>query len=182
MANLYKLNSETGAEPITRTEAKNFCKVDSDLTADDDLFDDLIISSRKYAESYCNRAFKDKNITIRINPEDFYKDKIPLTFRADPTGLVLTRIYQGSSSTVSTDIYQLDEYSNMLELKYLQLWPDFEYLTVTYDCYNDSDEQIKKCLLNIVYEDYEYRMNGKPRNRNRINAALDQYRLWMFKG
>jgi len=181
MARLYKVNSESGFEPILLSEAKNFCKIDSDITADDTLIEELITSARIYSENYCNRAFKAKNITIRLVYEDLYNDKFPLKFRANPTGLTITKYYEGSSSTISTDIYQLNEFENAIELKYNQEWDDFDYMDITYDVYVDSNELIKRSMLNIIYEDYEYRMNGKPRNRNRVNAALDQYRLFMFK-
>lgn len=43
-------------EPITNLEAKNFLRLDSDLTQDDALIDTLIAAARLYAESYCNRS------------------------------------------------------------------------------------------------------------------------------
>jgi uncharacterized phiE125 gp8 family phage protein len=45
--------SAPSIEPLTRTEAKNHLRVDSDLTADDTLIDMLIGAARRYAESYC---------------------------------------------------------------------------------------------------------------------------------
>lgn len=181
MARLHKVNSSSGSEPITQAEAKNWCEIDSDITEDDTLIDDLIVAARMYCENYCNRSYNTKNITIRVTDDDLYKDTFPLKFRANPTGLTISKVYQGSSSALSTDIYELNEFTNCIQLKYNQDWPDYEYLEITYDCYNDSNEQIKKSMLNIVYEDYEYRKNGKPRNRGKINATLDQHRLWMFK-
>lgn len=46
-----------GAEPVTRAEAKNHLRVDSDLTSDDTLIDLLISAARRYAEAYCGRSF-----------------------------------------------------------------------------------------------------------------------------
>lgn len=45
------------AEPVTRAEAKNHLRVDSDLTSDDTLIDMLISAARRYAEAYCGRSF-----------------------------------------------------------------------------------------------------------------------------
>lgn len=42
-------------EPVSRTEAKNYLKIDS--TADDDLIDDLIKSAREMVEDFTKRSF-----------------------------------------------------------------------------------------------------------------------------
>lgn len=181
MALLYKVNSEGSTEPVTLSEAKNWCKVDSDLTEDDSLFADIIASSRQECEAYCERSFIDRNITIRVRPEDLVDDTIYLKMVANSVGLTVTKYYQGSSAVLSTDYYFLDEFENKLMLKYNKEWPDFDYMDITYDCINSTDERVKKCVLNLVYEDYEYRTNGKARNRAKIHYALDQLRIWMFK-
>lgn len=45
-----------GLEPITTAEAKNYLRLDADLTQDDTLIAVLISAARAYAESYCNRS------------------------------------------------------------------------------------------------------------------------------
>jgi uncharacterized phiE125 gp8 family phage protein len=44
-------------EPIVLADAKNFLRLDSDLTADDTLITLLISAARRYAESYTGRSF-----------------------------------------------------------------------------------------------------------------------------
>lgn len=45
------------SEPVSRAEAKNHCRIDSDLTADDTLIDLMISAARRYAEKDCARSF-----------------------------------------------------------------------------------------------------------------------------
>lgn len=45
------------AEPISNVEAKNYLRLDADLTQDDSLIDTLISAARLYAEAYCGRSF-----------------------------------------------------------------------------------------------------------------------------
>lgn len=53
----YAQTQVPSAEPVSRAEAKNHLKVDSDLTSDDALIDMLISAARRHAESYCGRSF-----------------------------------------------------------------------------------------------------------------------------
>ena len=48
--------SAPAIEPVLRADAKTFCRLDSDLTADDTLFDLLISSARMDAESITGRS------------------------------------------------------------------------------------------------------------------------------
>jgi uncharacterized phiE125 gp8 family phage protein len=49
--------SAPGIEPVTLVDAKNFLRVDADLTADDTLISLLIGAARRYAEAYTGRSF-----------------------------------------------------------------------------------------------------------------------------
>ena len=54
-------------EPISRAEAKNFLRVDSDLTADDLLIDLLISSARMEAESLTGRSFISQTYKVVLD-------------------------------------------------------------------------------------------------------------------
>lgn len=182
MSRFWKKNSESGSEPVTQAEAKLWLKLDSDLDEDDELVDELIVSARLYCEDYCNRAFRAKNITIRVNESDLDDDeRFSLKFRANPTGMTITAYYEGSSSSVATTVWQVDEFSNMVELKYDQEWPDFDYLEVTYDVYDDVDDRVRKCIKNIVASTYNWREDGKDMPLTKVNNALEPLRQWEFK-
>lgn len=49
--------SAPAVEPVSLADAKLFCKLDSDLTADDTLLDMLIGAARTYAEAFTGRSF-----------------------------------------------------------------------------------------------------------------------------
>ncbi len=49
--------STPGIEPVSLVDAKNFLRVDADLTADDTLISLLIGAARRYAEAYTGRSF-----------------------------------------------------------------------------------------------------------------------------
>jgi hypothetical protein len=55
------------AEPITRDEAKQFCRKDSDFTADDNLFDLLIKSARTHAENLTGLALARKSYVLYLD-------------------------------------------------------------------------------------------------------------------
>lgn len=178
---LYKENSSSGSDLITQAEAKNWIKVDSDLTADDDVIDDLIISARRFVEHYMNQSTISYNITIRFTSEDLYQDKLFLKFRGNPTDFVLNKTYLGVQTLVATSVYEINEYLNCIQLKYDQTWPDAEYFEATYDTYAVTDADVKICMLNHLAMDYEYRRGGKEMNLGKIYAALKRKRIWMLK-
>lgn len=177
---MLKINSESGNEPVTQAEAKLWLKLDSDLTEDDDLVELLISDARIYCESYAGRAFKGKNVTLRVD-EIPANNKIRLRYAANEVGLAITYSLDEVVSTLATTVYRYNEYDNCIELKANQVFPDFDFMLITYDVINDCSEQIRKCILNYMAENYDYRANGKPMNKGKINAALDQIRLWEFR-
>lgn len=178
----YVINSESGSEPVTLTEAKLWLKQD-DIDTDDDLITGLIEAGRKYCEDYTGRSFFTKNISVRVTSEDMVNDKIPLKFKADPDGTIsLTAYYQGSSSSIATTVWQLNEYDNVIELKYDQEWPDYEYIIVTYDTLNEgTSETVKLAIKNFVAAAYEYRNDRPNMPLTKINNYLEPLRLWQFQ-
>lgn len=51
-------------EPVTLVEAKLHCRVESDITVDDDLIEGLISAARQWAENYCNRYFALQTVEL----------------------------------------------------------------------------------------------------------------------
>lgn len=60
---VWQVTSAPSVEPLTRSEMKNYLKVPSATTADDDLIDDLIVSARQFVERYTSRALIVQTIT-----------------------------------------------------------------------------------------------------------------------
>lgn len=178
----YVINSTTGSEPVSLAEGKLWLKQD-DIDTDDDIITALIEAGRSYCESYTGRSFKGYNISLRVTSEDLVNDKIPLKFKADPDGTIsVSATYEGSSSSVASTVWQLNEYDNVIELKYDQEWPSYEYLIVTYDTLNEgTSETVKLAIKNFVAAAYEYRNDRPNMPLTKINNYLEPLRLWQFQ-
>ncbi|MCW8309902.1 head-tail connector protein [Sphingobacterium sp. InxBP1] len=53
-----------GAEPVTLSEAKRYCKVDDDYTEEDSLITELISSARSSIEQWANISLVEKRIKV----------------------------------------------------------------------------------------------------------------------
>lgn len=63
-------------EPVTLAEAKNYLRVDQDITDDDALISELIVAAREYAETYCGRSFANKTYRQSLDSFPYYTDTI----------------------------------------------------------------------------------------------------------
>lgn len=59
--------TQPGIEPVSLTEAKQQCRVDSDITADDDLITSLIVVAREWVEDYSGRALIDQTWRLTVS-------------------------------------------------------------------------------------------------------------------
>lgn len=59
-------SDETGAEPVTLAEAKNWCKIELDYTAEDTKITTLIKAAREQCEKYVNLSFIRRTVTATI--------------------------------------------------------------------------------------------------------------------
>lgn len=59
-----ELVEQLGPEPVTLAEAKEYCKIDSDYTAEDDLLSDLILSARRSLEMFGNISLVEKRLKV----------------------------------------------------------------------------------------------------------------------
>lgn len=60
---IWSVTSAPAAEPLIRADIKNYLKVPSTVTTDDDLIDDLITEAREYVERMTGRALITQTIT-----------------------------------------------------------------------------------------------------------------------
>ncbi len=58
-------SNEDTSEPVTLTEAKDWCRID--VTDDDDLIEELITSARILCEEYSGISFINRTITASLN-------------------------------------------------------------------------------------------------------------------
>lgn len=127
-------------EPVTRAQAKLWCRIDSDDTSQDAVIDMLIQSMREYAENLTGRAFVQRTLELTLPgfPEEGI---IELPF--PPLISVASVKYidiNGTLQTVASFDYQVDSYQQPGRVKpaWLKWWwqivrDDFNAVQVRYD-------------------------------------------------
>jgi uncharacterized phiE125 gp8 family phage protein len=117
-----KLVTAPAAEPVSLTEAKAHCRVD---TSDDDtLIGSLITASREYVERILQRRLINSTWDFTLNR--FESDYIRLPYA--PLSSVTSVSYvdsDGTTQTLSTSVYDTDltREPGGIFLKYAQVWP-----------------------------------------------------------
>ena len=120
----FKLKTAPTTEPISLAEAKLHLKVDTDLTADDNLITALITAARQMAENYTGLALI--NQTWEYATDQFTDSQIPL--RPAPLSSIASITYKDSANvtqTLSSSVYEANTYEmpGKVMLKYNQVWP-----------------------------------------------------------
>lgn len=120
----YKVTTAPATEPLTRSEVKNYLKVDS--TSDDLLIDTLITAARQWVENHCALALLPQTILEIFDglPQDG-----TLTLRISPMREVSGLHYLDSAGAVqvmASGIYRVDTVTMPPRIirKYDQTWPD----------------------------------------------------------
>jgi len=133
-------------EPVTLTEAKNFCKID--ISTDDDLINILITAARQMCEAYTGVGFVQHNAVAVLNNSNGdiyipYGPMIEIISVEDDAGRVL--------------VLDLDYTIGGNEFKRLKT-PYANNITIDYITgYTTLPEALKTALLNQVYYLYDNR-------------------------
>lgn len=112
------------AEPVTRAQAKDQCRID---WADDDGFlDRAITTARNHVEKYCGVRFASQTVTVKC---DCFEDMARLP--EAPVSSVTSISYvdtDGNSQTLASSVYELraDDLEAAIVLKYNQSWPSIQ--------------------------------------------------------
>lgn len=136
-------------EPVTLTEAKNFCKID--ISTDDDLINVLITAARQMCEAYTNVGFVEHEAVAVLNNMNGdiyipYGPMIEIISVEDDAGRVL--------------VLDLDYTIGGNEFKRLRT-PYANNITINYITgYTTLPEVLKTALLNQVYYLYDNRSVG----------------------
>lgn len=136
-------------EPVTLTEAKNFCKID--ISTDDDLINVLITAARQMCEAYTGVGFVQHNAVAVLNNMNGdiyipYGPMVEIISVEDDSGNVL--------------VLDLDYTIGGNEFKRLRT-PYANNITIDYITgYNTLPEALKTALLNQVYYLYDNRSVG----------------------
>lgn len=136
-------------EPVTLTEAKNFCKID--ITTDDALVTALITAARQMCESYTSVGFVERELTAVVNNMngDIY---IPY----GPVVSIISVTDEDENSLVLGTGYTLSGIS----FKRLAT-PRDTNITINYIAgYSTLPEVLKTAVLNQIYYLYDNRSQG----------------------
>lgn len=146
--------TRSGTDPITRTEAKNYMKVDN--TTDDDLIDDIIANVVQKAEGYVN---KQMNTSLSIVGEFLIKEMRPreeyyeLDLLYPDSTLAISSVTKQiggeSADTINSDFYWV--YGNKL---FINDYLDEYFVKVTYTATTSDTDKFKMPLLRLVDDVY----------------------------
>jgi uncharacterized phiE125 gp8 family phage protein len=196
----FKIVTPISSEPITLSEARKHLRIEPygspEEHPDDGYVTTLISIAREWCEKYLERALGTQVIQISV---DNFNSTIKLP--NEPIQSVDTITYvdtNGDTQTLSTSVYELDEYDYVIRLKYGQVYPAVrpqnDAVTITYTAgYTNGVSpdtypfpfSIKAAMLLIIGNLYENRqqdvlgntrisLNSLPMG---VYALLQPYRL-----
>lgn len=163
------------SEPVTLTEAKTQCRVDSS-DSDTDITG-LIAAARSHIEGYCGTPLVSRTVTVKCDCfADFER------FPAPPLTSVSSVTYvdtAGATQTLSTSIYEVrgDGLVASIALKADQTWPEVQTgsrITVTAVVgYSALPEAIKHAILLLISHWFDNRGAASDRPMTDIPHAVD---------
>lgn len=187
-----KLITAPDEEPVTLAELKEHLRIYSDVTADDDLLEEIITSAREYVEEQTNRALLTQEWELYLDkwPDENYI-RIPFGNLQEAT------VKYANSLSVETTLVEGTDY--YLELNGDQLgrvvlpnntsWPSDTLLSsnpivVSFKCgWEDAEDIPKKYLTAIkmvasdLYENREMQSERPYHENMTINRLLSSVRL-----
>lgn len=182
---MYKVVTPVAAEPVTTAEAKLHCRVDT--TADDTLFDALVVAAREFAEHYTGRAFAAQTLELALDTfPDCNADWIDLDM--PPVASVSSVKYTdtaGVEQTMDSGDYSLSVYgeSRRISLAYNVSWPltqdipnavRIRYVTG----YTTLPKAAKQGLLLVIGHFYEKRGAATEDVPEGALALLNTIKVW----
>jgi uncharacterized phiE125 gp8 family phage protein len=160
----YKVTIQNATEPLTRSEVKNYLKVDT--TADDTLIDTLITAARQWVENHCALALLPQ--TILETFDGLPKDAAALNLTVGPLRDVSALYYldyANAAQTISTDIYRADIVASRIIRKQAQTWPEPQdspgnvsaIYTAGYDNASAIPAPVKTAMMLTIADMYDNR-------------------------
>jgi uncharacterized phiE125 gp8 family phage protein len=180
----YKIVTAVATEPVTLAEARLQCKVDSDDTSHDALFDALITAAREFAEHYTGRAIGEQTLETALDwfpAEDFIDLPMP------PVASITSVLYTDTAGDEQTFTgYTLSPYNaRRINLTADAEWPQTqecaEAVRIRYVTGTVVPKAVKAAML--LHIELESPLNphtpaereSKERARN---ALLDTVKVW----
>lgn len=183
----WKVTTDPASEPLTRTEVKNYLKVD--FSADDDLIDMLIKSARQWIEKHCNIGLLPQTVT---ETWDYWPEELTVS----PVRAVSAISYldsAGDTQTWASDQYTLDtlQYPARVAKKYGIIYPSLRdeinavsaVYTVGWDDASALPAPIKQAMYLTIADAYENRENYVKQMPTAAEYILQSagYRIWHFR-
>lgn len=138
-----KINSTTGSEIVSTSEAKDFIRVDT--SADDTIIGQMITQARIWCENYISRDIVAKNRTLYLASVN---ERFVLPF--SPVASISSVTVEGTATT-DYETYGLDD--KIISLNNL---PSKE-VKVTYVTSGQSDSLLKQAITQLVATYYDNR-------------------------
>lgn len=138
-----KINSTTGSEILTTSEAKDFIRVDT--SADDTIIGQMITQARIWCENYISRDIVAKNRTLYLASVN---ERFVLPF--SPVSSISSITVEGTATT-DYETYGLDD-----TIVSLNMLPSKE-VKVTYVTSGQSDSLLKQAISQLVATYYDNR-------------------------
>ena len=167
-----KRTSAPAVEPVTLSEAKAHCRVDT--SADDTLIQGYITTAREWVEDYIDRALVTQQLVMRLDafPAEIELPRPPMIASGTATAVTITYVTgeAGGTATLSASEYRVDRDSTpgAIRTLYAGSWPshliDQNSVTVSWWAgFGDSasvPQRVKSAILMCVHELYEKRGDG----------------------
>jgi len=164
--------SAPAIEPVTLSEAKAHCRVDTD--ADNALIQGYITTAREWVEDYIDRALVTQQLVMKLDafPAEIELPRPPMIASGTATAVTITYVTgeAGGTATLSASEYRVDRDSTpgAIRTLYAGSWPshliDQNSVTVSWWAgYGDSasvPQRVKSAILMCVHELYEKRGDG----------------------
>ena len=138
-----KINSTTGSEILTTSEAKDFIRVDT--SADDTIIGQMITQARIWCENFISRDIVAKNRTLYLASVN---DRFVLPF--SPVASISSVTVEGTATT-DYETYGLDD-----TIIALNMLPSKE-VNVTYVTSGQDDSLLKQAISQLVATYYDNR-------------------------
>lgn len=166
----------------TRTEAKLWCKIDSDITADDDLIDDLILAAVDYFEQTSGRILSSSTKTLYL--QQWPADRV-ITLPRGPVSSITSvtcRTTSGTSTVSSSDyVTSVGQEITMplIQFKDTAILPEPDgyvgAITVTYVCATTTiPASVKTAILTLVNHWYDNRASNSRDIGEELGPAIDR--------
>jgi len=166
----FKVTTDSGAEPVTINDVKQFLKID--FENDDDLIASLIVSARNWCEKYTSRTFIAKTVTGHFEG-DGNDGKINLPYPPIDSVTSVTRVRQDESTalTVNTDYYLMG-----VQDKYI----DINTSTVNYVTPGTSpNDNVQAWNIEVIYvAGYGYERSDVP---SAIKSAITRLTSYLYE-